>query len=208
MIKALSLAAALAVLPLSAALAADPQTAPKDVSTAGEDASTAAEDAIEAAAQRFEARMEAFGERADAIGEDASLTDAQRKLRIAELWAEYEPDVAAFTATVSEHVGAVAGAALAEIDIEGIVADALSAVEDSGALQVAEGMAANGAWASTDPEHLATYGLVADYAVGEALDAIEEVTDGEISVSLWDDEAEAVADSAAAAPAPVRSDAR
>ena len=208
MIKALSLAAALAVLPLSAALAADPQTAPKDVSTAGEDASTAAEDAIEAAAQRFEARMEAFGERADAIGEDASLTDAQRKLRIAELWAEYEPDVAAFTATVSEHVGAVAGAALAEIDIEGIVADALSAVEDSGALQVAEGMAANGAWASNDPEHLATYGLVADYAVGEALDAIEEVTDGEISVSLWDDEAEAVADSAAAAPAPVRSDAR
>ena len=208
MIKALSLAAALAVLPLSAALAADPQTAPKDVSAAGEDASTAAEDAIEAAAQRFEARMEAFGERADAIGEDASLTDTQRKLRIAELWAEYEPDVAAFTATVSEHVGAVAGAALAEIDIEGIVADALSAVEDSGALQVAEGMAANGAWASNDPEHLATYGLVADYAVGEALDAIEEVTDGEISVSLWDDEAEAVADGVAPAAAPVRSDAR
>lgn len=201
MIKALSLAAALSVLPLSQALAADPQTAP-------EAASTAAEDAIEAAAERFEARMEAFGERADAISEDETLTAIERKQRIAALWVEYEPDVAAFTATVSEHVGTIAGAALAEIDIEGIVAEALSAVEESGALQVAEGMAANGAWASTDPEHLATYSLVADYAVGEALDAIEEVTDGEISVSLSDDDADTVAVSVAPAPAPVRSDAR
>ncbi|RZJ44878.1 MAG: hypothetical protein EON86_02495 [Brevundimonas sp.] len=182
MIKALSLAAALAVLPLSAALAADPQTAP-------EASSTAAEAAIEAAAERFEARMEAFGERADAIAEDASLTPAQRKLRIAEIWLDYEPDVAAFTDTVTQHVGAIAGAALAEVDIEGIVAEAMAGVADSGALQVAEGVATNGAWASTDPEHLATYGLVADYAVGEALDAIDDATGGEISINL-DDEVE------------------
>jgi enamine deaminase RidA (YjgF/YER057c/UK114 family) len=186
MIKALSLAAALAVLPLSAALAADPQTASPS-------ASDAAEAAIEAAAERFEARMEAYGERAEAISEDSSLTEVQKKLRIAEIWAEYEPDVAAFTATVSEHVGAVAGAALAEIDIESIVSEAMNAVEESGALQVAGGMAANGAWASNDPEHMATYGLMAEYAVGEALDAIDEASAGEISVSLKDDDAAAVA---------------
>jgi len=177
MIKALSLAAALAVLPLSAALAADPQTATGS-------SSDAAEAAIEAAAERFEARMEAYGERAEAISDDESLTDTQKKVQIAALWAEYEPDVSAFTASVSEHVGAIAGAALAGIDIEGIVAEAMTAVEESGALRVAGGMAANGAWASNDPEHMATYGLMAEYAAGEALDAIDEATAGEISVHL------------------------
>lgn len=193
MIKALSLAAALAVLPLSAALAADFQAAPQS-------ASDVAEAAIEAAAERFEARMEAYGERAEAISEDSSLTETQKKLRIAEIWAEYEPDVAAFTAMVSENVGAVAGAALAEIDIEGIVAEAMNAVEESGALQVASGVAANGAWASNDPEHMATYGLMAEYAVGEALDAIDEASGGEISVSLKND------DAAAVAPKPAKAD--
>lgn len=185
MIKALSLAAALAVLPLSAALAADPQTAPSA-------SSDAAEAAVEAAAERFEARMEAFGERADAISEDASLTELEKKTRIAALWAEYEPDVAAFTATVTEHVGAIAGAALAEVDIEGIVAEAMTAVEESGALGAATGIATNGAWASNDPEHMATYGLMAEYALGEAMDAIDEATGGEISIDLGDDEDAAV----------------
>ncbi len=177
MIKALSLAAALAVLPLSAALAADPQTATGS-------SSDAAEAAIEAAAERFEARMDAYGERAEAISEDNSLTDAQKKVQIAALWAEYEPDVSAFTASVSEHVGAIAGSALAGLDIEGIVAEAMNAVEESGALRVAEGIATNGAWASNDPEHMATYGLMAEYAVGEALDAVDEATGGDISVHL------------------------
>lgn len=181
MIKALSLAAALAVLPLSAALAADPQTAPK--------ASTdAAEAAIEAAAERFEARMEAYGERAEAISEDAGLTEEQKKLRIAAIWAEYEPDVAAFTAVVSDNVGAIVGGALADIDIEGIVASAMAEVEQSGAPRVADGVASNGAWASNDPEHMATYGLVAQYALGEALDAVDEASAGEISVHLDADE--------------------
>lgn len=195
MIKALSLAAALAVLPLSAALAADPQTA-------SEASSDAAEAAIEAAAERFEARMEAYGERAEAISDDDSLTDTQKKVQIAALWAEYQPDVSAFTASVSEHVGAIANAALAGIDIEAVVAEAMTAVEESGALQVADGMAANGSWASNDPEHMATYGLMAEYAVGEALDAIDEATAGEISVHLdSDDEA-----MAAAAPATPKAD--
>ena len=184
MIKALSLAAALAVLPLSSALAADPQTAPQSSSA------DAAEAAIEAAAERFEARMEAYGERAEAIADDDSLTEEQKKLRIAAAWAEYEPDVAAFTAVVSEHVGAIAGAALADIDVEAIVAEAMTAVEESGALQMAGGMATNGAWASNDPEHMATYGLMAEYAVGEALDAIDEASAGDISVHLDADEDE------------------
>lgn len=177
MIKALSLAAALAVLPLSAALAADPQTAP-------EASSSAAEAAIEAAAERFEARMETFGERADAISEDEALSEIEKKTRIAALWTEYEPEVAAFTAVVSEHVGTIAGAALADVDIEAIVKDAMAGVTESGALQAASAVAANGAWASNDPEHMATYALMADYAVGEALDAIEEATGKPVDLSV------------------------
>ncbi|WP_420470156.1 hypothetical protein [Brevundimonas sp. FT23042] len=191
MIKALSLAAALAVLPLSAALAADPQTAPGA-------SSDAAEAAIEAAAERFEARMEAFGARADAIAADQTLSETERKARIAGIWSEYQPDVAAFTATVTEHVGAIAGAALAEIDLESLVTEAMNDVVESGALQAAGGMAANGAWASNDPEHMATYGLVAEYALGEALDAIDEVTGGEIRIDLDEDNA----GTPATAPAP------
>ena len=34
-------------------------------------------------------------------------------------------------------------------------------------------MAANGSWASNDPEHMATYGLMADYAIGGALDEVD-----------------------------------
>lgn len=162
MIKALSLVAALAVLPLATAAAA--QTPP-----------ASSEAAIEAAAEVFEARMEAFGERAEVIAEDKSLTEAQRETRIAALWAEYQPDVTAFTAVVSEHAAAIAGEALAEIDVDALVAEALAGVEASGALNAAQGIAANGAWASNDPEHMATYGLMAEYAVGEAMDSLDEI---------------------------------
>jgi hypothetical protein len=171
MIKALSLAAALAVLPFSAAVAGPQESAE---TTASPEASPEA--AIEAASARFEARMEDFGARAEAIGDDETLTDAQRGVRIAALWGEYAPDVQAFTAVVTEHASAIAGQALAEVDIEAVVAEALAEVENSGALAAAGGMAANGAWASNDPEHMATYGLVAEYALGEALDGVEEVT--------------------------------
>ena len=199
MIKALSLAAALAILPVSAAVA-DPQPG-------------SAEQAIESAAEAFEARMEAFGERAEAISEDKSLTEAQREARIAALWAEYQPDVTAFTAVVTEHASAVAAEALAEIDVEAIVAQALADVdvgavtaealagvdfaavtaeamgegeasdEIRGALAGARGVAVNGAWASNDPEHMATYGLAADYAVGSAMDSIEEAQ-GEVEAAV------------------------
>ncbi|MCS6626269.1 hypothetical protein N0B44_25445 [Roseibacterium beibuensis] len=187
MIKALSLAAALALLPLSASVAGEVRGP--------------SEDALEAAAEAFEARMEAFGERAEAISEDESLSEEQRELRIATLWAEYSPDVQAFTATVTQHAAAIAAEALADVDIEAIVAEALADVdveeitagamagvdiqaltaealaspEVAGALAGAQGMVANGAWASNDPEHMATYGLVADYAVGEALDSVDAV---------------------------------
>jgi len=199
MIKALSLAAALALLPVSAAVA--------------QEVRSPTEDAIEAAAEAFEARMEEFGARAEAIEADESLTETQRGARIAALWAEYQPDVATFTAEISQHAGALASEALADIDIEALVADALAnvdidvnideatagamagldlqaitaqalaAVAESeavqGAVAGATGMAVNGSWASNDPEHMVTYGLVADYALGEALDAEEAETETE-----------------------------
>ena len=188
MIKALSLAAALALLPMSAAVA--------------DEARGPSEDAIEAAAEAFEARMEAFGERAEVIAEDASLTEAQRETRIAALWAEYQPDVTAFTAVVTEHASTIAAQALAGIDLEAVVAEALSAVVESGALASAQGMLANGAWASNDPEHMTTYGLMADYALGSALDSIEDaqgeveaaVEEANESVAEADEDVEADAD--------------
>ncbi len=160
MIRVLSLAAALAVLPLSTALAADPQTE--------------AEAAIEAAAEAFEARMEAFGERAEAISDDDSLTETQQELRIAAIWAEYQPEVSAFTAEISRHAGLIAQQALAEIDVEALVADAMNDPEVHAALQVGPAMASNGAWAVDDPEQRVTYGLIAQYALDQAAEAVGE----------------------------------
>lgn len=158
MLKALSLAAALAVLPLSSAVA-DPQTS--------------SEAALDEAAARFEARMEAFGERAEAIDDDDGLTKEQKSMRIAALWTEYSPDVQAFTALVSQHASAIADEALARVDVDAIVTEALEGVDLSGVLASAQGVASNGAWASGDPEHMETYGLVAQYAVGEAMDVVD-----------------------------------
>lgn len=163
MIRALSLAAALAVLPLSAALAA-------------EEPQTASEAAIEAAAEAFEARMEAFGERAEAISEDESLTETQREMQIAAIWTEYQPEIAAFTAEVSRHAGQIAQEALANIDVEALVADAMNDPEVQDALRaapvLAQGMVSNGAWAANDPEQMVTYGLIAQYALDQASDAV------------------------------------
>ena len=164
MIRILSLAAALAVLPLSSALAADPRTE--------------SEAAIEAAAEAFEARMEAFGERAEAISDDESLTDDQRETRIVALWAEYQPEVAAFTAEISRHAGLIARQALAGIDVEALVADAMNDPDVQEALRaapvMAQGMVTNGAWAATDPEQVVTYGLIAQYALDQAAEAVGE----------------------------------
>ena len=146
MIRALSLAAALALLPVSAAVA---QTSEPE----------SAEAALEAAAEVFEGRMDEFAERAEAISEDDSLTEDQKEAAVMALWGEYQPDVMAFTQTVSVSVSGIVAEALAEVDIE--------------AVAVGQGMMTNGAWASDDPEHQATYGLMADYALGMAMDSVE-----------------------------------
>ena len=162
MIRMLSLAAALAVLPLSAALAGDPETL------------SPSEAAIEAAAEAFEARMETFGTRAEAINDDRSPTPRQRETRIATLWAEYQPEVAVFTAAISQHAGAIAQASLAEIDVDALVEDALNDPEVKAAMAGATGMARNGAWAQNDPEQMVTYGLMAQYGLDQITDDADE----------------------------------
>ena len=162
MIRILSLAAALAVLPLSSALAEETKT-PQSPSEA----------AIEAAAEAFEARMETFGERAEAINDIPGLTGTQRESRMAALWAEYQPEVAVFTAAIAEHAGSIAAAALADIDLKAIVDDALTSPEVQQAMAGAQGMATNGAWAQADPEQMVTYGLMAQYGLDQAMDAAE-----------------------------------
>ncbi len=163
MIRALSLAAALAVLPLSQALAED-------------GAQTASEAAIERASEAFEARMEAFGERAEAIAEDESLSETQREQRIAALWTEYQPEVSAFTAEITRHAGQIAAQALADIDVEALVSEAMNDPEVQEAMRaapaLAQGVATNGAWATQDPEQLVTYQLMAQYALDQATDAV------------------------------------
>lgn len=168
--KALSLAAALAVLPLSSALASALPSA------LASEPQTSSEAAIEAAAKAFEARMEAFGARAEAMADDKSLTEAQRDARIAALWTEYQPEVAAFTAEITRQAGQIAQQALANIDVEALVAAAMNDPEVQETLRavpvVTQAVATNGAWASNDPEHLVTYGLIAQYALDQASDAV------------------------------------
>ena len=156
MIRALSLAAALALLPVSAAVA--------------QEAKTSAEIQLESAAAAFEKKMEEFGERAEAIQDDDALDETAKGLRVAALWTEYQPHVTAFTAVATQQAGQIAQQALAEIDIDAVVTEALAGVGP-----MVEGMAANGAWAQADPDQMVTYGLMADYAVGQSMDAIEEV---------------------------------
>ena len=167
MIKALSLAAALAVLPLSSALAGERSGDPESASDA----------AIEVAASAFEARMEAFGERAEAISADKSLTGDQRETRIAAIWAEYAPEVSAFTAEITRHAGSIAQQALADINVEALVADAMNDPEVQGALAAAPVMATSGSWAANDPEQIVTYGLIAQYALDQAAEAVTEADD-------------------------------
>ena len=168
MIRALSLAAALALLALSAALAQD----------AGQDRTGAAEAALEAAAEAFEARMEEFGARAELIEADESLSETQQGAAIAALWAEYQPEVAVFTAAISQHAAVIAQQALANIDMEALVAESLNSPEvQQGIAQGAAagaGIATNSAWSQTDPESLVTYELMAQYALDQTLDDEDE----------------------------------
>ncbi|MBD7942206.1 hypothetical protein [Brevundimonas guildfordensis] len=152
----LSLAAALALLPVSAAVA--------------ETQKTSAELRLESAAGVFEQKMEEFNARAERIQADESLSETQKGLRVAALWSEYQPHVADFTAEATRQAGLIAEAALAEVDVEAIVREATN-----GIAPLIEGLSSNGAWAQADPEHMVTYGLVAQYGVDQALDALDEV---------------------------------
>ena len=182
MIRLLSLTAALALAPVSSALAQTPGPAPTPApAPAPAPASAeAAEARMEAAAEAFEARMETFGERAEAISEDESLSEAERGRRIAALWSDYAPDVAAFTAETTKHANEMAAQALKNIDVDAIVADALNdpevkqAMEDGVQHGVAagSGIARNSAWANPDPDQMETYGLIAQYALDQAADAV------------------------------------
>ena len=171
MIRLLSLTAALALLPLSSALAQDGTPAPES-----------AEVRLETAASAFEARMEAFGERAEAISEDKSLSESVRGQRVAALWAEYAPDVAAFTAEATKHASEIAAQALKDIDVDALVADAMNDPEVKQAMEegvhkgvvTANGIAENSAWTNPTPEQMETYSLVAQYALDQAADAVVE----------------------------------
>ena len=171
MIRLLSLTAALALLPLSSALAQDGTPAPES-----------AEVRLETAASAFEARMEAFGERAEAISEDKSLSESVRGQRVAALWAEYAPDVAAFTAEATKHASEIAAQALKDIDVDALVADAMNDPEVKQAMEegvhkgvvTANGIAENSAWTNPTPEQMETYSLVAQYALDQAADAVED----------------------------------
>lgn len=173
MIRAISLAAALALVPLSSALAAadpDPRA-------------DAAEARIEALATAFEARMEAFGARAEAIAADTSLTEAQKETATAAVWTrDYQPEVARFTAQIAQQAGAIALAALADIDVDALVAQALKDAEPAmkQAVASAGGIARNSAWVQDDPEQRVTYELIADYALAEASEAIAEAYDADV----------------------------
>ena len=174
MIRVASLAVALAVLPFSAAVAQSPAPAAEAAPAAAE---AATEAAMEAAAAAFEARMEGFGKRAEAIAEAQGLTEAQREASMGALWAEYQPEVAVFTAAIAQQAGAIAAAALADMDLKAIVDEALTSPEVQQAMAGAQGMATNGAWAQADPEQMVTYGLMAQYGMDEAMDAIDDDAD-------------------------------
>jgi len=166
MIRALSLTAALALLPLSSALAQDAPPRPGS-----------AEARLEQASKAFEARMETFGERAEAISEDESLSDDEKGSRISALWGEYAPDIAAFTAEATRQASVVAAEALKDIDVDALVADALNDPEVKQAMEngvaAGTGIIRNSAWTNPDSEQIETYGLIAQYALDQAGDAVD-----------------------------------
>ncbi|WAC59910.1 hypothetical protein [Brevundimonas sp. SL130] len=176
MIRALSLTAALALLPLSSALAQDGKTSPAAANP------ESAEARLDSAADAFEKRMEAFGKRAEAISEDASLSESERGQRIAALWSDYAPDVAAFTAEATQHASELAAEALKDIDVNALVEQALNDPEVQQAMEeglqkgiaAGTGIARNSAWTNPDPEQMETYGLIAQYALDQASDSLED----------------------------------
>lgn len=165
MIRMLSLTAALALLPLSSALAQEATPAPGS-----------AEARLQAASSAFEQRMERFGQRAEALSLDNSLPELEKTARMAALWAEYSPDVTAFTAEATRQASQIAAEALKDIDVNALVAEALNDPDVQEAMQsgaaAGTGIARNSAWTNPSPEQIETYGLIAQYALDQAQDAV------------------------------------
>lgn len=174
MIRMLSLTAALALLPLSSALAQDATPAPGS-----------AEARLQAASSAFEQRMENFGQRAEALSQDKSLSEHEKGARITALWAEYAPDVSSFTAEATHQASQLAAEALKDIDVNALVNQALNDPDVQEAIQsgvaAGSGIARNSAWTNPTPEQIETYGLIAQYALNQAQDAVSpsDETDAE-----------------------------
>lgn len=155
-LRAASLAAALVLLPGVALAETVAQTlAPPDSQTA---------------AEAFEARMDAF--RRAAVDADADLDPAQKTARILALWAEQKPHLELFAADAA-HEGRRAAAdmaadMLAQMDVAAITAAAMAEVAPR-----MRGVMTNSAWARLDPDQMVTYGLVAQYGVNLAMDALD-----------------------------------
>jgi hypothetical protein len=160
MIRALSLAAALALTPV-AALAEEP--------------ASAAEAAFEAQAEAFEARMEAVERQIDAIEDDESLSEEARAMRVSALMAQYQPEIAAFSSAAAAFAAQAAAEAMKDVDVAAIVAEAMSSEGVQEAIAAGVGIAANSAWTNPDPDQMVTYGLMAQHALNEAGIAAEEV---------------------------------
>ncbi|MEG0819093.1 MAG: hypothetical protein RSG56_06570, partial [Brevundimonas sp.] len=61
------------------------------------------------------------------------------------------------------------------VDETGPPAAARAAETLAGVEPMVQGLASNGAWAHADPDQMVTYGLMADYAVGQSEEALDEV---------------------------------
>lgn len=134
---------------------------------------------LEAAAEAFSKRMEAFAAQARPVEADARLSDDEKEARIEALFAQHEPALAEFTALAARLGGEIAQSALAQIDVAQITADALQT-----AMAPVQGIVTNSAWTNPDPDQMVTYGLMADYALGQAADAMDEAHAEAARVSL------------------------
>ena len=59
--------------------------------------------------------------------------------------------------------------------LDPVVGDGDNAEALAGVEPMVQGLATNGAWAQVDPDQMVTYGLMADYAVGQTEEAMAEV---------------------------------
>lgn len=90
----------------------------------------------------MEFRMAAFGAGVEALDEDGTLTEAEREARMAALWAEYGPDVIAFTTSAAEMGLNTAGTMMQTMDLGAMVEAALSQADIAGAMASVEVQAA------------------------------------------------------------------